>query len=145
MLRPSIFSSATYGTARVAEPGALPDALVERAQLLVVVRVVEAEHRDDVLDGREAVGGLAGDALGRRIGGDEIGILGLEPLELVQQPVELLVRDLRRAVDVVALLVVADLLAELTDALAWMASWLEGAWLMLSSGLRLPCSGFHEP
>ena len=54
MLRPSIFSSATYADRRVAEAGALADALVERAQLVLVVGVVEAEHRHEVLDGREA-------------------------------------------------------------------------------------------
>ena len=127
MLRPSIFSSATYGTALSPRPGALADPLVERAQLVVVVGVVEAEHRDDVLDGREAVGGRAGDALGRRIGRDEIGVLGFEPLELVQQPVELLVGDLGRAVEVVALLVVADLLAELVDAVDGIQLMAQGA------------------
>ena len=38
-------------------------------------------------------------------------MFGLEPLELVQQPIELLVGDLRGVVDVVALFVVADLAA----------------------------------
>ena len=100
----------------VAQARPLAHALVERAQLVVVVGVVEAEHRPDVLDGRKAVGGRAGDALGRGVGCDEIGVLGLEALELVQQAVERLVGDLGSAVDVVALLVVANLLAELADA-----------------------------
>src|SRR5688572_31754747 len=34
-------------------PISLTDAFVERAELLLVVRVVEAEHRHEVLDGRE--------------------------------------------------------------------------------------------
>ena len=67
MLRPSIFSSATYATAPSPRPAALAHALVERAQLLFVVGVVEAEHRREVLDGRKAVGRPAGDALRRRI------------------------------------------------------------------------------
>ena len=86
MLRPSIFSSATYATGVVADARALADTLVEGAQLLFVVGVVEAEHRHEVLDGREPFDRPAGDALRRRIGGDEVGMLGLEPLELVQQP-----------------------------------------------------------
>ena len=49
MLRPSILSSATYaGDCSIDE--ALAHALVEGAQLLFVVGVVEAEHRLEVLD-----------------------------------------------------------------------------------------------
>ena len=66
-----------------------------------------------MLDGREALDGTAGDALGRRIGRDEIGMLASSALELVQQRVELVVGDLGLVVDVVALFVVADLVAEL--------------------------------
>ena len=43
-------------------------------------------------------------------------MLGLEPLELVQQRVELLVGDLRGVVNVVALFVMPDRGAELGDA-----------------------------
>ena len=70
-----------------------------------------------MLDGREALRRAAGDALGRRIGGDEIGMLGLERLELVQKPIEFFVGDLRIVVDVVALFVVADESAKFGDAL----------------------------
>ena len=63
-----------------------------------------------MLDGGEAFDRTAGDALRRRIRRDEIRMLGLEPLELVQQPIELLVGDLRIVVNVVALFVMADLL-----------------------------------
>jgi hypothetical protein len=61
-----------------------------------------------MLDGGEGFGRASGDTLGRRVGRDEVRVLGLEPLELVQQPVELLVGDLRVVVDVVALFVMAD-------------------------------------
>ena len=44
-------------------------------------------------------------------------MLGLERLELVQQAIELLVGDLGVVVDVVALFVVADRVAQLADAL----------------------------
>ena len=101
------------GDRRVAEARALSHALVERAQLVLVVGVVEAEHRLQVLDGREPFDRAAGDALRRRVGRDEIRMLRLERLELVQQRVERLVGDLRIVVDVVALFVVADLVAEL--------------------------------
>ncbi len=60
--------------------------------------------------------GAAADALGRRIGGDEIGMIALEILQLAQERVELGVGDLRVLVDVVALFVMADLLAKLFDA-----------------------------
>src|SRR5437588_186061 len=50
-----------------------------------------------MLDGREAFGRPPGHALRRRVGGDEVRMLRLEPLELVEQMVELLVRDLRTA------------------------------------------------
>ena len=104
------------GHGGVAHARALPDALVEGAQLVLVVGVVEAEHRRQVLDGREAFDRPSRDALRRRIGRDEIRMLGLEPLELVQQAVELLVGNLGVVVDVVALFVVADGVAELFQA-----------------------------
>ncbi len=100
----------------VAGTRALPHPLVERAELLDVVGVVEAEHRDEVVDLVEAVDRAAGDALRRRIGGDQLGMIRFEPLELVQQRVELLVRDLGVVVDVVALFVVPNQIAEFAQA-----------------------------
>ena len=44
-------------------------------------------------------------------------MLRFEPLELVQQPVELFVGDLRVVVDVVALFVMADRVTQLAEAL----------------------------
>ena len=99
----------------VAEAGALADALVERAQFVFVVGVVEAEHRHEVLDRLESFDRPAGDALRRRIGGDEVGMLCLEAFELVQQRVELLVGDLGSVVDVVALFVMADRITQLVE------------------------------
>ena len=98
------------------EPGAFAHALVERAQLLLVVGVVEAEHRRDVLDRLETFDRAAADALCRRVGRDEIRVLRFEPLELVQQRIELLVGDLGVVVDVVALFVMPDGVAELGEA-----------------------------
>ncbi len=100
-----------------AEAGSLADALVERFQLVLAVGVVEAEHRRDVLDRREAFNGTTGHALRGRVGRDEIRILGLETFQLVEQAVELFVGNLGVAVNVVAFFVVADQVAELFDAL----------------------------
>ena len=44
-----------------------PHAVVEGSQLLFGIRVVEAEHRLDVLDGRESGGHTSADAAGGRI------------------------------------------------------------------------------
>ena len=68
-----------------------------------------------MLDGREAFGRPAADALRRRIRRDQLGMLRLERLELVHQRVELGVDDLRRGVDVIELFVAANLAAELLD------------------------------
>jgi hypothetical protein len=57
-----------------------------------------------------------GDPLRRRIGRDEIRMLRFELFELVKEPIEMLVRDFRRVVDVVQLFVAADVFAELVDA-----------------------------
>ena len=127
MLSPSIFSSATYamatsGGASCAAPGgpatvwqrrAPPcNALVERPQLVFVVRVVEAEHRHHVLDRLEALDGTPSYTLCRRVAGDELGMFRLEALELVQEAIELLVGDLGIVVDVVTLFVMTDRVAE---------------------------------
>ncbi len=100
----------------VAEPGSLPDPFVERPQVRLVIGIVEAEHRREVRNGGKAVGWTAGYPLGGGIRRDQIGMLRFEPLELVQQPIEGLVRHLRAVVDVVLLFVVPDLLAQLREA-----------------------------
>ena len=100
------------GVQRAAQP------LVERARIVLVVGVVEAEHRRGVAHDAKAGGeGAAADTLGRRIGRDEIGMRVLERLQLGEQRVELGVGDLGIVVAVVALFVVADLSAEFGDAL----------------------------
>jgi hypothetical protein len=69
-----------------------------------------------MLHRREALNRTTGYTLGRRFGGDEVRMLGLEVLQFVEQPVELFVRNFRVALNVVALFVVADQVAELFDA-----------------------------
>ena len=69
-----------------------------------------------MLDRDETLDGTPGNALCGGIGSDQLGVGRLEALELVQQPVELLVGDLRIVVDVVALFVVANRLAQFAHA-----------------------------
>ena len=59
--------------------------------------------------------GLVADALRRRVGRDQLGVLGLERLQLAEQRVVDVVADLRVVEDVVAVVVVRDLLAQLGD------------------------------
>jgi hypothetical protein len=75
-----------------------------------------------MLDGRKAVDDRPADALGGRIGRDEIGILRLEAFELVHERVELGIGDLGGGPPVVAVLVIPDLPAELRDSLNWIHS-----------------------
>ena len=56
----------------------LPDAPVERNDILARKGIVERKHRHAMPDLREGGDGRAADALGRRIGNDEGGIVGLE-------------------------------------------------------------------
>jgi hypothetical protein len=60
---------------------------------------------------------LAADPLGRRVGRDELGVVALEPAQLVEQRVVLVVADDRVVEDVVAPAVLAQLGAELLGAL----------------------------
>jgi hypothetical protein len=90
------------------EAAAFAHTLVEGPQLFFVVGVVEAEHRHHVLDGWESLRRGSGDPLGGRIGCDEIRVVGLQPLELVQQPVEFLVGNLGRVMNVVPLFMMPD-------------------------------------
>jgi hypothetical protein len=56
-----------------------------------------------VLDGRKPFDEAAADALGWRVKGDKVRIVGFELLEFVQERIEFGVGDLRSAVDVVSL------------------------------------------
>jgi hypothetical protein len=56
--------------------------------------------------------GLAANPLGRRVGGNEFGVLAFERFQFPVQGVVLGVGDLRRVLDVVAAVVVADLLPQ---------------------------------
>ena len=84
-------------------------------QLVGRAHVGEREHRLQVADLREPGDGLVADALRRRVRRDQLGVLGLERLQLAEQRVVDVVADLRVVEDVVAVVVVGDLLAQLGD------------------------------
>ncbi len=87
-----------------------------RPQLLLAARVGEREHRLQVRDLVEAVERLAAGALRRRVGGEQLGVLGLDAAQLVEQRVVGVVADDRVVEDVVAPAVLAQLVAELRRA-----------------------------
>jgi hypothetical protein len=69
---------------------------------------------------------LGGDALGRRVGRDEAGMLLLERLQLVEQCVVCVVADLGVVEDVVTVTVVLDCPAQLGGALGRVPPLLRG-------------------
>ena len=92
------------------------DPVAPLRQLGLVHRVVEAGHRHAVDDRRERRRQRrATDLRGRRVGGDQLGMLGLELQQLADQQVEVGVGDLRAVERVVALVVIGDLLAKIRD------------------------------
>src|SRR4029453_18728692 len=88
----------------------------ELAKLPGGVRVVEAEHRLQMLDLRKGLRGPAGHTLCRGVWRDEFWMLCFEPLQLLQGGMELGVGRLGVVEDVVALFVVPDLLTQLAQA-----------------------------
>ena len=95
---------------------AAPHAVVEGAELRLVVGIVERQHRYSVLDGGKAFRRPPANALCRRVGRDQLGMLRFELAQLAQQRVEFGVRKFGRGVDVVELFVPANLGAKMVDA-----------------------------
>ena len=60
---------------------------------------------------REALGAVTADTLRGRVGGDELGMLRLQSLQLLEQLVEVVVRDGGSREDVVGVVVRLDLLS----------------------------------
>ena len=60
---------------------------------------------------REALGAVTTDTLRGRVGGDELGMLRLQSLQLLEQLVEVVVRDGGSGEDVVGVVVRLDLLS----------------------------------
>ena len=92
-------------------------ACLPRTQLVLVARVGERQHRLEVRHLLELRERLGADALRRRIGREELGMLRLEVPQLVDQLVVLGVGDLGVVEDVVAVVVVVELLAQFLHAL----------------------------
>ena len=109
------------------------DALLELAQLLFGVGVVEAQHRHPVLEARKLARRLLAHALGGAGGRHQLGELGLELAQLALERVVLLVGDHRLREHVIQLLVSPDLLAQPGDPLRGLVA--RGQW-------RLPAERF---
>ena len=98
--------------------GELADAGHKLAQFLGGIGVVEALHRHEVLGRGEFLERLAADAPGRGILGGELRVLIFEVLEFAQEGIEFLIRNLRRGVLVVELIVTLEFRTETRDLLA---------------------------
>ena len=109
------FRFAVVGDAFDAER--LANAPVEGLDVVVGERVVERKHRDAVRHRPEGSHRRAADALRRRIGREQLGMLGLQRLEFAEQRIELGVGDRRRVEHVVAVVVAFDGLAQPSRAL----------------------------
>ena len=99
---------------RAAQPA--HDILVEVAEVLVVVGVVEAEHRHRMPPGDEFGQGFGPDPLAGRVGGDEVGELALDRDQFPVQGIVGLVADLRCRLHVVEAIVAMQLLTEFLEA-----------------------------
>src|SRR5439155_858400 len=84
-------------------------------KLFLRIRVLQAEHRPRKRMGRKLFRRLSANALGRGIRRDQLRIFLLEPLKLAHKLVELVVGNNRLAEHVIAMLVFANLPAELLD------------------------------
>jgi hypothetical protein len=101
---------AYFGTA-----GKFMHAPVPIAELFFAVDVVERQHGAGMRQLGEAGQGLAAYALGRGVGRDQLGVFGLNALELAHEHVEGGVGDLGRVEDVVLVFVMANLVAQFFD------------------------------
>jgi hypothetical protein len=97
-------------------PAEFVDAALPVAQFLRGVGVVQREHGGGVRQLDEALARRAAHALGRRVGGDQAGMLGLQALQLLHQAVEVGVGDLGGVEHKVEVFVAADLVAQGRDA-----------------------------
>ena len=86
---------------------------VPGAQLLLVARIGQREHRLEVADLLELLERLRPHALGGRVRGAQLGVRGLQIPQLVEELVVLGVRDLGVVEYVVAVVVVLDQAAQL--------------------------------
>jgi hypothetical protein len=93
-------------------------ALVEGEQFVAVEGIGEAEHGVDVGDSAERLQRRCTHPLCRRVGGAEFGIALFEFNQAAEEAVVFRVADFRRIEDVIAVIVVVYLLAQMLDFLA---------------------------
>src|SRR5438046_218467 len=104
-------------------------------------RVVQGQHRDLVLDRLEDGGGGARDPLGGTVVRDQVGEARLEVTEFPYEPVVLGVGDLGARLDVVEVVVVVDVLAQLGDSLRRLGPRHEGKDSRSGAARLLPLPG----
>ncbi len=88
------------------------EAGLELDQVLRGGRVVERQHRDQVLDRREQLVTRSSRPLGGALGRDQLGMRGLQLDQLAPEPVVLGVADLGSVLGVVEIVVAVDLLPQ---------------------------------
>ena len=87
-------------------------------ELVERISIAQRQHGITVLDGGELGGNVAADAGRRRIGVGELGMRGLQLLQLAHHAVEIEIRNLGRVFDVVLMIVELELPAQLLDSSA---------------------------
>ena len=119
--RPSIFGSTTYSNCRVLDPLAGEVVAHPLRSRRAAPRRVRAFASDSIAWGWRTFSSsddrLAAGPLRRRVGRDQLGVLGLDRPQLIEQRVVLVVADLGIVEDVVAVAVVVELLSQLDRAL----------------------------
>ena len=99
-------------------PALALDTLQKLVELVERIGIAQRQHGITVLDGGELGGNVAADAGRRRIGVGELGMRGLQLLQLAHHAVEIEIRNLGRVFDVVLMIVEFELPAQLLDSSA---------------------------
>jgi len=87
----------------------LRHAAMKIIQFIFRERVIQRQHREDVVNGAERLDGLGTHTLCRRIGGYQLGMCLFKILQFANQPVVLCVRHFRLIEHVILIVVVPDL------------------------------------
>ena len=95
----------------------LADAAIEFAEVVVRIGIVEAEHGAGVLDGFKSRTGCAADTQRGRIGSDEFRVGGLQFVQAGHQTVIGGIGNFRVVLDVIFVLVMAQLFAQVGNLL----------------------------
>ena len=108
------FGRVSDGRRRVVQPQGTAHAGIEGDRALIggVGFGADRQHRHRMMHGRQLGGRLAADTLGRRCGGDQFGMLGLQRLEFAKQTIVLGVRHRRRVEHIVGVIMTLQLRAQ---------------------------------